>query len=61
MRLAERTDFLTIHAEALVDLAEVQRQGGRGDEADASLAEAVELFERKGDVASLARLRAQAD
>jgi DNA-binding SARP family transcriptional activator/class 3 adenylate cyclase len=61
VRLAERTDFLTIHAEALVDLAEVQRQGGRVDDADASLAEALELFERKGDVASLARLRARAD
>ena len=61
VRLAERTDFLTIHADALVDLAEVQRQGGYGDEAEASLAEALELFERKGDVASLARLRAQAD
>ena len=53
--LAERTDFLTIHADALIDLAEVLRQGGREDEADASLARALELFERKGDVASLAR------
>jgi DNA-binding SARP family transcriptional activator len=61
VRLAERTDFLTIHAEALVDLAEVLRQGGRTDEADAALAEALELFERKGDVASLARVRAEAD
>jgi Flp pilus assembly protein TadD len=61
VRLAERTDFLTIHAEALVDLAEVLRRGGRADEADAALAEALELFERKGDVASLARVRAEAD
>jgi tetratricopeptide (TPR) repeat protein len=61
VRLAERTDFLTIHAEALVDLAEVLRQGGRADEADAALAEALALFERKGDVASLARVRAEAD
>jgi DNA-binding SARP family transcriptional activator/predicted ATPase len=61
VRLAERTDFLTVHAEALVDQAEVLRQGGRADEADASLAQALELFERKGDVASLARARAQAD
>jgi predicted ATPase len=61
VRLAERTDFLTIHAEALVDLAEVLRQGGRTDEAEVPLAEALELFERKGDVASLARVRSQAD
>jgi len=61
VRLAERTDFLTIHAEALVDLAEVLRQGGRADEADLTLAEALALFERKGDVASLARLGARAD
>jgi DNA-binding SARP family transcriptional activator/class 3 adenylate cyclase/tetratricopeptide (TPR) repeat protein len=58
VRLAERTDFLTIHAEALVDLAEVLRRGGRADEAAASLAAAQELFERKGDVASAARVRA---
>jgi tetratricopeptide (TPR) repeat protein len=61
VRLAERTDFLTIHAEALVDLAEVLRRGGRADDADASLADALQLFERKGDVASLARVRAEAD
>jgi class 3 adenylate cyclase/tetratricopeptide (TPR) repeat protein len=58
VRLAERTDFLTIHADALVDLAEVLRRGGRADEAAASLAAAQELFERKGDVASAARVRA---
>jgi hypothetical protein len=39
----------------------VLRQGGRADEADAALAEALALFERKGDVASLARVRAEAD
>jgi len=61
VRLAERTDFLTIHAQALVDLAEVLRRGARADEADAALAEALEVFERKGDVASLARVRAEAD
>jgi tetratricopeptide (TPR) repeat protein len=61
VRLAERTDFLTIHADALVDLAEVLRQGGRADEADTSLAAALALFERKGDVASIERLRAKAD
>jgi DNA-binding SARP family transcriptional activator/class 3 adenylate cyclase len=58
VRLAERTDFLTIHADALVDLAEVLRQGGRADEAAASLAAALELYERKGDVASTERVRA---
>jgi len=61
VRLAGRTDFLTIHAEALVDLAEVLRQGGRADEADAALAAALALFERKGDLASLARVRETAD
>jgi DNA-binding SARP family transcriptional activator/class 3 adenylate cyclase/tetratricopeptide (TPR) repeat protein len=58
VRLAERTDFLTIHADALVDLAEVLRQGGRADDAAASLAAALELYERKGDVASTERVRA---
>jgi len=61
VRLAERTDFLTIHADALVDLAEVVREGGRTDEADAALAAALELYQRKGDVASAARVRAESD
>ena len=36
VRLAERTDFLTLHADALLDLGEVLSAGGRADEADAA-------------------------
>ena len=58
MRLAERTDFLTMHAEALVDLGRGAAPGGRDDEADAALAQALELYQRKGDVV-FARARAR--
>jgi tetratricopeptide (TPR) repeat protein len=51
------TDFLTLRAEALTALGDVLGRAGRHNEADATLAEAVALYTRKGDVASAARLR----
>ena len=36
VRLAERTDFLNLHADALMDLGEVLRRGGRADDAGAA-------------------------
>jgi hypothetical protein len=44
----------------LVVLAEVQRAAGLGEEADASIERAVELYEQKGNVAAAAQLRATA-
>ncbi len=56
VELAARTDFLNLHGDALVDLAEVLRAGGRPAEAEAADADAVILYERKGNsVAALGR------
>jgi tetratricopeptide (TPR) repeat protein len=49
VRLAERTDALETHGEALLDLAEVLRLGGQADQAAAALREAAWLFGRKGN------------
>jgi tetratricopeptide (TPR) repeat protein len=49
VRLAERTDALETHGEALLDLAEVLRLGGQADQAAAALREAARLFGRKGN------------
>ena len=57
VRLAERTDFLTLHAEALLDQGAVLRQGRRSDESDAAIGAALELFRRKGDAVSAERAR----
>lgn len=55
--LAERTDFLTVHAEALLDLGAVLRDGGQPDEAEAATRAALDLYRRKGDVVSTERAR----
>jgi tetratricopeptide (TPR) repeat protein len=57
--IAEGTDFLWDHADALMDLAEVLRVREHGDEAAASVRAAVELYERKGIVAAARRAREQ--
>jgi tetratricopeptide (TPR) repeat protein len=56
VRLAERTDFLPLRAEAQLDLAEVLRAGGRSDEAETALETALELYRQKGDVVSSSAL-----
>jgi len=56
--LAQATDWLEIHGNALMDLAEVVRVAGRSDEAVAAIEAAVELYERKGIVVSAAKARA---
>ena len=55
---AEGVDNLNRRAEAWLALAEVQRAAGRYGEADASVAEALTLYERKGNVTAAGRLRA---
>ena len=49
-----------LHADVLLDLAEVLRLGGRSEDAAATAAEAVSLYERKGNVASARRARGEA-
>jgi tetratricopeptide (TPR) repeat protein len=55
VRLAGDTDFLVTRADAFTDLGTVLARSGEAAEADAGLAAAVALYERKGDVVSAAR------
>ena len=57
--LAEDTDMLNWHANALADLAEVFLLSGRAEEAGAELARAVALYERKGNLAASRKARAR--
>ena len=51
--LAQESDFLPAHADALADLAEVLRLAGREDEARAALEEAIVLYEQKGNLLAI--------
>ena len=55
---AEGRENLNSRAEMWLALAEVQRAAGRADEADASVAEALALYEQKGNIAAGAHVRA---
>jgi DNA-binding SARP family transcriptional activator/class 3 adenylate cyclase len=55
--VAADSEFVGLHADVLLDLAEVLRLGGRVEEAEATTSEAVTLYERKGNVAAAARAR----
>jgi tetratricopeptide (TPR) repeat protein len=54
--LSETTTDLDLRGDTLADLGEVLLDTGRPDEAAARLAEAVALYERKGDVTSARRV-----
>ena len=53
--LAADSEYVGLHADVLLDLAEVLRLAGRSEEAEAAAVEAVRLYERKGNVAGMAR------
>ena len=55
--LAEQTDFLNQRADALVDLAHVLRQAGRLEEARSTGAEALHLYQQKGNSVAAASAR----
>jgi class 3 adenylate cyclase len=57
--IAERTDFVTIHADACVDLAETLELAGRSDEAAEASHRALDLYERKGNLVSAERARSR--
>jgi hypothetical protein len=59
--LAESTDSLELQAAALANLGEVLGLGGRRGEADATVAQAVALLERKGNVVAAQRIRGLVD
>jgi DNA-binding SARP family transcriptional activator/tetratricopeptide (TPR) repeat protein len=48
--LAAQTDFLSQHADALLDLAHVMTTSGRGAQAQAAVTQALELYQRKGNL-----------
>jgi class 3 adenylate cyclase/tetratricopeptide (TPR) repeat protein len=56
---AATTDFLQLQAGATASLAEVLKLGGRTREAEVTLGQAVELYERKGFIALAANARAR--
>ena len=55
--IASATDVLELRAQALADLGEVLRLAGRPDESAAALKEAIALYEEKGNVVEIGRLR----
>ena len=57
-RLAEKTDALDDCGDTLMDLADVLRVVGREDQAATTVAEALRLYERKGNVVSAAKAAA---
>jgi Flp pilus assembly protein TadD len=61
VELLRPTDTPAVQADALADLAEVLARRGRNDDARAALEEAVTLYERKGNVVSMARARSLLD
>jgi tetratricopeptide (TPR) repeat protein len=61
VRLAEATDLLGTRAAALSDLADVLASVGRRDEALERLSEAERLYESKGNLTALSRVRARTE
>jgi DNA-binding SARP family transcriptional activator len=57
LEFAEPTDLLNHRARVWLALAEVERARGASVEADGAVSAAVRLYEKKGNVAAIARLR----
>jgi class 3 adenylate cyclase/tetratricopeptide (TPR) repeat protein len=57
--LAAATDALDLHGNALIDLAETLALAGRNEEAATCVADALSLYERKGNDVSAERARAR--
>ncbi|MEO8247350.1 MAG: adenylate/guanylate cyclase domain-containing protein [Chloroflexota bacterium] len=57
LKAFEGTDLLGWHAEVLEDRADVMRRAGRPADAAAAARRAVDLYDRKGDIVSAARVR----
>jgi hypothetical protein len=55
--LVERTDLLSHHGDAMLDLAEVLRMCDRAADAEQATRAGIALYERKGNVAAAARAR----
>ncbi len=57
VQIIQRTDYLESQGDALGSLAHVLRTSGRDEEAAATLKEAIDRYEAKGNVVSAARAR----
>jgi len=57
--MVSRTDYLTLHGDALLALADVLVEAGKDEQAVVALREAVELFDRKEATAQAAQTRAR--
>jgi predicted ATPase/DNA-binding SARP family transcriptional activator len=57
VELASETDFLVLHGDALMALAEVLRTAGRNEESVPVVQEALQLYEQKGNVVAAERAR----
>jgi class 3 adenylate cyclase/tetratricopeptide (TPR) repeat protein len=55
--LIEATDLLSLHGDAMLDLAEVLRACGRADDAERAVRAALSLYEKKGNTPGAARAR----
>ena len=55
--VAADSEFVVLHADVLLDLAEVLELARRPQEAREATAEAVSIYERKGNVAAARRAR----
>ena len=55
--IAETTDFLNDQADAYANLAEVLQLNGKADEAKAALEQALQRYERKGNLVMARRTR----
>jgi tetratricopeptide (TPR) repeat protein len=54
-QIASATEWLSLHADSLIDLAVVLRLAGRSGEAVSLINQALRLYERKGNVVGAAR------
>ena len=57
--VAQATDLLVLHADALLDLEEVAQLGERPAGAHSAARAALDLYQQKGDVVSAARARSR--
>lgn len=55
--LVATTDYLSLHADALVSLARVAAEAGEEDRALGALTEAVDRYEAKGNAVGVSRAR----
>ena len=59
LALAAKTDHLNLHADALMSLAQVLSEAGCANEAAGAVEGAIRLYERKGNLVSVAAARAR--